>query len=149
MKLQTTVDPNTGAKVTYVLDHYIYSINAASIAAGASQSFPLSIEADSNFTWEKTSVFASLAGATQTQSSQVLPQVTVQIQDSGSGRLLQNIPVQITSMAGNGQLPFVLPVPRVFKARSTVIFTLVNTSAAETYTNLQLSLIGYKSFFLS
>lgn len=134
----------------FVNDHYIYVAEIQSVLnAGASQTVVVNIEADSNFTWVKSAVFASLAGAAQTNATQVLPQVEVQIQDSGSGRLLQNVPVPITSMAGNGQLPFVLPVPRLFKARSTVSFTFVNFSAAENYSTLALSLIGFKTFFLS
>lgn len=134
----------------YVNDHYIYVAEITStLNAGAQQTVTINIEADSNFTWVKSAVFASLAGAAQTQATQVLPQVEVQIQDSGSGRLLQNLPVPVSSMAGNGQLPFVLPVPRLFKARSTISFTFTNNSAAENYSVFALSLIGFKTFFLS
>lgn len=129
---------------------YIYTVAlAATLNAGAQQSIQLSIEADSNFNWVKTAFFASLAGAAQTAASLVIPQVTVSILDSGSGRNLQSNPVPVTSMAGNGQLPFVLPIEQVFKARSTITFTLLNTSAAENYSVLNLSLIGYKTFFAS
>lgn len=144
--MQIKTDAN-GQK--YVNDHYIYVAQIAStLNAGSQQTVTVNIEADSNFTWVKSAVFASLAGAAQTAASLVIPDVTLQIQDSGSGRLLQNVAVPITSMAGNGQLPFVLPVPRLFKARSTISFTFANRSAAENYTALALSLIGYKTFFL-
>lgn len=132
----------------YVNDFYVYSALIASIAAGAQQTVNISIEADSDFTWIKSTVFAALAGAAQTDATAVLPQATVQVQDSGSGRLLQNIAIPVSSIAGNGQLPFVLPIPRVFKARSTISLTFANISAAETYTNLRFALIGFKTFYM-
>lgn len=133
----------------YVNDFYVYvAAISSTLNAAASATVNVNIEADANFTWVKSAVFASLAGAAQTNATAVLPQVTVQIQDSGSGRLLQNVPVPISSIAGNGQLPFVLPVPRLFKARSTIGVTFANGSAAENYSVLRLAMIGYKTFYL-
>lgn len=128
------------------LDYFIYNADIASLAAGASQSFNINIEADSSFILDKMAFSADIAGAAQTDSSRVIPLVTVQIRDSGSGRLLQSTPVNIASLAGNGELPFVLSQPRVFSASATISITFTNQSAATTYTNLQLSLIGRKVF---
>lgn len=127
-------------------DYFIYNAKVASLAPGAQAVATVQIQADSTFIWDKSAIFAALAGAAQTKDSQVLPQIDVTIQDSGSGRLLQDTPVQVSSVCGDGELPFVLSQPRLFSPNSTITVTLTNTSAAETYTNIQLSLIGRKVF---
>lgn len=128
------------------LDHYVYVGEVASIAAGATVTLNINVEADSSFILDKLAFMADLAGAAQTDSTRVLPLVAVSIKDTGSGRDLQSQPVPITSIAGNGELPFVLPQPRVFTANSTITLTFRNDSAATTYENLTLSLIGRKVF---
>lgn len=130
----------------YTLDYFTYSINFAALANGATASNQIAISADADFVVQKMSYFATLAGAPQTDSSRVVPLATVQITDSGSGRNLQNEGVFINSIFGQGELPFMLPVPRVFSANSNIKFTVTNVSAADTYESLQLSLIGYKRF---
>lgn len=128
------------------LDMFTYNAKVPSLGVGASVTVNVQVQADTSFIWDKTSVFAAIAGAAQTNATQVLPQIDVTIQDTGSGRLLQNEPVQVTDIAGDGKLPFVLPQPRVFSANSTITLTFTNTSNAEVYTNLQFSLIGRKVF---
>ena len=130
----------------FVQDDFIYGVNVASLAAAASVTQNISIEADSNFLVVKASYFASIAGAAVTDSTRVIPLVSVSITDSGSGRNLQNIPIQISSLAGNDGLPMVWAIPREFKASSNISVTFTNTSAATTYTNLSLALIGVKQF---
>lgn len=129
-----------------LLDFFIYRAQAAALGAGASQAVTVNIQADSAFILDKMSVFADLAGAAQTDSTRVIPLVTLQITDGGSGRNLQNGPIPLSSIAGNGELPFVLPQPRVFVANSSITFTFTNFSLATTYTNVFLSLIGRKVF---
>lgn len=132
-----------------IKDHYIYQASAgATLAVGASVTDNINIEADSNFVVVKLAYNASIADATLTESTRVVPLVNIQIVDSGSGRNLQSDPIPIDSMAGRGELPFILPIPRTFKARSNISVTFTNVSAAAIYTNLTLSLIGYKTFYL-
>lgn len=141
MKLVT--DEN-GIKWAY--DHYIYSASVSALAAAASLTDQVNIEADANFVIVKAAYFADLAGAVQTEDSRVIPLVRVQINDTGSGRNLQNQAVPIASLAGHEGLPLVWPVPRTFKAKSTINVTFTNFSSATTYTNVELAFIGYKKF---
>lgn len=127
-------------------DFYIYTARVQNLAPGVSSTQTINIEADANFVAVKMAYMADIAGAAQTNDSRVLPLVRVQIRDSGSGRSLQNIPVPINSVAGQGELPFVLPIPREFSANASINFSFENYSVATTYANVELSLIGYKRF---
>lgn len=137
-------NPVTGQMV--VQDFFTNIASVDSLAAGASQSVNVNIDADSEFVLLKMAYFADIAGAAQTEGTQVVPLVTVELVDSGSGRYLQSAPVPIDSTAGRGELPFVLPVPRSFSPNSTIRVTFTNYSNATTYTNLKLAMIGYKEF---
>lgn len=130
-------------------DHFIYRVGVASIAAGAQASDVIQIDQDSTFVWVKASYQVDLAGAAQTQSTRPVPLVAVSIQDGGSGRNLQNLPVPIGNIAGEGGLPLVLAVPREFKGGASILFTFDNYSAATAYDNVFISLIGYKKFLKS
>lgn len=127
-------------------DFAIYEIDSGSIANGVTVNANLSIQQDSAFKWMKAAYFADLAGAAQTDSTRVIPLATIQITDAGSGRNLFSNPVPIPSVFGTGQLPLILPIPRRFKPFSQINFTFTNFSAATTYSNIRLSLIGTKIF---
>lgn len=129
-----------------VKDYYIYMSEVNALANGASLTDTVTIEADSDFVLVKMAYFVDLAGAPIVGDALIVPLVNITINDSGSGRNLQNKPVPIDCMAGRGLLPFVLPVPRKFRARSSINFTYDNYSAGTTYTNVRLALIGYKTF---
>jgi hypothetical protein len=126
-------------------DFFIYHIDFPSIASGASATDNIQIQADADFETQKLTYFSDIAGAVQTLSTQVVPLVTVLITDAGSGRQLMNVPVSIPELFGDGRIPFILPTPRIFAARSNITFTLANFSAATTY-RVRLSLIGTKLF---
>lgn len=129
-----------------VKDFFIYRSGVASLAAGASLTDAINIQADAPFIWVKTSYFVDLDGTAITENTRQIPLVNLSIQDSGSGRNLQNNPVPLDAIAGRGALPFVLPQPRIFKANSTIQLTYTNFSTATSYANIYVAMIGYKSF---
>lgn len=133
----------------YYKDFYFYKAIVSSLAASASATTIINIEANSDFIWLKSSYVADIAGAAQTEADRVIPLVRVSITDSGSGRQLQNLPIPVPSMAGHEGLPLNLPVPREFQRNSNISFTFSNYSAATTYANVELTLIGYKKFYLN
>lgn len=126
-------------------DFFVYNIDYPSIAAGASASGSINVQADSDFQVQKLTYIADLAGGAQTDSSRVVPLLTVLITDSGSGRQLMDRAVPITAIFGTGQIPFILPQPKIFIARSTVTVSVANYSAATAYL-VRLSFIGTKIF---
>lgn len=130
----------------YKKDFFNYVVLVPSLAATVSAQANINFEADTEFTVVKFEFFADIAGAAQTDSTRVIPLVTVAMTDSGSGRNLQNAPVPIHSLCGIGELGMVLPVPRTFAPNSTLSFTFTNESAATTYTNLRMILTGFKTF---
>ena len=147
-------DYNTLSKMTAeqldqvfgVRDIFTYEIDFPALAAaGGTATGSFTVQADSNFLWERACYFADVAAAAQTNDSRVVPLVTCSIQDGGSGRKLMAAEVPIPSIFGIGNEPFDLPTPRFFRAQTQVIVSVTNFSAATAY-NLRLSFIGTKFF---
>lgn len=142
-------DPNTqqAAGPRYVKEFFTYELDFAAVANGSSASSSFNIQADSDFVLQKLAYFADIAAAAQTANTRVIPLMTTVITDTGSGRQLMSAAVPVVSLFGTGELPFILPTPRLFQARSNVSVTVANFDAAATY-NLKLSFIGYKQYQL-
>lgn len=128
-----------------IKDFYIYGVNFLNVSPGASPSQQLPIQADSDFELQKITFASDSAGGTQTDSTRVIPQCTLIITDTGSGRQLMNQAIDLTTFAGDGQNPFILLVPKIFRANTSINFVLHNYSSAQTY-NVRLSLIGAKLY---
>lgn len=129
-----------------VRDFFTYNVEFSGIAAaGGTAQQDFTVMSDSNFLWQYGAFFADVAGAAQDDSTRVIPDVVVMIQDQSSGRNLMAAPVQVTSIFGTGQLPFLLPTPRFFRAQTQVVISVTNNSAATIY-DLELNFIGTKFF---
>lgn len=127
-------------------DFFIYEFPTfTSIAAGGNQTNNVIIQADSDFLIEKLTFQSDIAGATQNDSTRLVPNATVLITDTGSGRQLSSLAVPITAFFGTGQEPFILPKPKRIAARSTLQAIIVSFEAAVVLT-IRLSLIGRKIF---
>ena len=135
----------------YVEDFFVYEIDTATggVAPGATATLTFQIQADSDFKLLKLAqTSTNNASITGTQeATRILPLVTCQITDQGSGRQLFSNPVSVPSLFGDGRIPFILPVVRIFKARATVQVLLSNYDTTITY-NVRLSFIGSKLFKL-
>lgn len=118
--------------------------NIASLANGNSTTNVIQFDNDSVFEWVKTTVVCDIAGAVQTPSSIVLPLVTLQIQDTGSGAYYSNAAIPLIGYAGYGSLPYILPAPQFLQPTASLQFTWANYSAGTTYANLRLQLQGFK-----
>lgn len=127
-------------------DFFVYQFPLITVAPAAQGTANLNIQADSNFSLQKLTYFADIAAAAQTDSSRVVPLITLQLTDTGSGRNLFSTEVPVPSIFGEGNLPFILTRPKEFSANSTITVTVTNFDAAVTY-NLRLSLIGQKLFY--
>ncbi|MES9859104.1 MAG: hypothetical protein ABW166_21335 [Sedimenticola sp.] len=131
-----------------IQDFYVYEEDFLELAGGASAIGSINIQADSDFVVQKLTYFVTAATpAGVTDSSRIIPPITVQITDSGSGRNLFEAPVPLSNVFGIGELPFILPKPKLFLARSTISISVTNLTASTEY-DLYLSLIGYKVFRL-
>jgi hypothetical protein len=102
----------------------------AAIAPAATQLGNINIQADSDFIIEKTTFSADVAAATQTLNTVTVPNVTVLLVATSSGRQMSNVAVPLSSLFGPAWLPFIWPKPYLLHASSTLSFTLVSFEAA-------------------
>lgn len=130
-------------KVNKKLIQYNYGINFLALAPNITVTGSISIEADADFRARKTTYQADVVGLAQAESTRVIPLCTFQITDTATARNLSNIQIPVTSYFGTGERPFILPVPRIYRANSVLSFSVTNVSQATTY-NLRLVLIGEK-----
>jgi len=124
-----------------------FNVAAVSLGAGASETVTINTESDSRFIWLKTA-YSVNGGVSSSPTTFVIPSMTVQIIDSGSGRTLFQRPLQISSMAGHMGLPFVNALPRTFSPNSAIQVLFTNTSSATAYGGVSLIMHGYKEWDL-
>lgn len=148
-KQNTKIGPNgQPVQVIEQVDFFTYTLSATTLAAAGTATSTVNIQADADFVCTQFCVMADVAGAAQTTSSIVVPLVRALINDTGSGRNLSDVAVDLSAIGGTGQLPYILPVARRFSARSTIQCTFTNYSNATTYANVRLYLLGYKAWSL-
>lgn len=98
-----------------------------------------------DFYWYALTHQADIAGAIQTESSRVIPLVTVLINDSSASRNLANNPTPIETLSGTGEFPYRTIRPRLFPANTVITFTWVSyVASGTTYSNLYHLLHGYR-----
>ena len=136
-------DPNVIAT-----DFYNYSVFFTNLAPNTSATTSLQIEADSDFEIVKLQQFtiSDAAEATPQISTNQVPDVTVLLTDTGSGRQLMNIALPISNIFGSGTLPFILPRTKRLFARSTLSVQVTNLNTADTYAYIYLTFSGKKIF---
>jgi hypothetical protein len=126
-------------------DFYSYTQRAVLAGViGTTTSLVYQIEADSYFYLNAISYQADTALANVTDSTNIVPLVTIVIFDSGSGRQLMANPVPLNCVAGYNGSPFRLPKPRRFASTAQITVTLVNISAIAY--NISLCLSGFKVY---
>lgn len=137
-------------------DLYVYEVQAVALAASASVTDAIQIEADSSFILQKLTYFATpevfpaqaASALGLVESQRLIPPVSVIITDTGSGRQLMQNPIPIPSLFGSGALPFILPNPRLFMRNSTIQVTFTNLDNVNAWT-VRLAFIGYKVYATS
>lgn len=128
-----------------VSDFFIYEVDFTGLASGASALQTFTVQADSNFLWQRATFQADIAGAAFTYSSRPIPNITLDISDTSSGRHLSSSPSPVPNFFGFGSDPADLINPRWFRSNTQVTVAATNYDAAVTY-NLRLSFIGTKFF---
>lgn len=127
------------------MDVIFYTTLVQGIGTGTpSGNSSIQIDAGVDFYWIASTYQADITGALQTESSFVIPLVTLLINDTGSRKNLQNQATPLSCMAGPGERPYRLLKPRLFQASSTINFTWTNYSqVVAAYTNIFLTLHGF------
>jgi len=130
-------------------DVYTYASTVIDLPATEVRDDSINIQADADFIIHKLTVFAIDRGiptsAQGTDATRIIPNVTVQLTDQGSGRQLFNQAVHIGSIFGTGSLPFILPAPRRIASNSVLALNYTNLSATVDY-DIYLSFIGLKYY---
>lgn len=124
-------------------DYFVYVAEILPLPASGTGVATFNIEADSDFAWLYGTRFV-------TDSANANPQAnvleTVNIRDSGSGRVLSNTAVAMDNYFGTVQQPNVLAQPKLFRAGGTVQVTVQNLEAVAR--NVRLAFHGAKLFLL-
>ena len=126
-------------------DFFVYTAQTIAIPVAGNATATIQIQADADFVLQKLSYQADLAGVAQVAETRVIPNVLVQLTDTGSNRQLFFTPVPISSIFGTGELPFILPNPRLFIKTSVIQIDFTSFEAAVTPT-IRLAFIGYKFY---
>lgn len=134
-------DPRTDGS-----DYYWYVANpTGGLAPGATGNTSIQIDAGTDFYWIATTIQADISGAALTESTDIIPLVTLLINDTGTSRNLSNAPVPLGSICGDGKRPYRLVRPRLFRANSIINLTFVSyVAAGTTYSNLYFTMHGYR-----
>lgn len=141
--LRNAVEQAARAK-RVVLDHFTYTANWTPLAANQTLAVVVPISADSDFLWMET----TLVDYTAANVLNPAPDLLISYQDTGASRNLQDNPVHVLNVTGNGQWPYVLPEPKLLIGNGSLQITLVN-NVNQQEGAVRLSLIGVKIFYLA
>lgn len=127
-------------------DYFVYSaLLTGGLGTGETDVASFNVDKDSDFLWTKGTFFALVGGAAITADTRPIPGVTVTIKDTTSGRDIMTAPVPIPAMFGTGELPFILPVPKLLPATSTITVNFASIDDAS-YSYIGLFFHGPKLF---
>lgn len=129
-------------------DYFWYQTRVTGLSSVATTATGIiNLDADSDFYCVALTAQADIAGAALTESTNLLPLVTVLLTDSGSGKALMNGPLLIPAFMGDGKRPYRFVRPRVFMANATIQLSFnAGFLAAGTTYNIQVVLHGYKVY---
>lgn len=146
--MQTNMPDIDDARYSF-RDFFTYTIglnSGTTLAPGASTTLTFNIDGESDFFWDKAAVFANIADDGTTYLENILPSVNVTILDTNSQRPLMNNPTPVSNIFGTGQIPFILPIRKLFYSKATVKLTVTNVTDDDTYSRLDFSFIGIKAY---
>lgn len=126
---------------------YWYPTDPVVLVASAAAPNPqgaIRFEVDADFEATQMMVAADIAGAAQTDSTRVIPLVTLVITQSG-GVTWMPAPIPLSLLMGDGRLPYLFPESIIVPANSSLAFQLARYAAAVDY-NIRIALGGRKLY---
>ncbi len=142
MSFIRSVIENAARAGKVVLDHFSYEATWAPLGIGATVQVTVPISADSDFVWMETALVVMTAANVLDPA----PDLLISFTDQGSGRNLQDNPVHVMNVTGNGQWPYVLPEPKLLIGSGGLQITLTDLSGVAK-ARVDLTLIGTKVFY--
>lgn len=113
------------------------------LTVGLTQQQQVIIQANTAFEMREIVYHWSLANAAFTESARPVPNVTLQLQDSGSSKNLYLNPAPLTAVATYGESRRrALNWPRIFSPNSTITAVITNFDAAQATGRLRLVMLG-------
>lgn len=144
-----TFQPTYDLPPGMVPDFFAYQFPVVSnLAAAGTTTVSVQIQRDADFEMRAIGYFFNIANATFQAATRNIPNVTLMLTDTGSGRNLFSNPVPLPTIAfaGDSQNMRLLPWPKIFAINSQVQATIVNFDAAVATGQLYLTLLGRKLF---
>jgi len=141
MGLRSELDAQSRAKKMF-LDYFVYVMTWNPLAANAVTPVAVPLTSDSDFVLDGVSLVAYTGVGVLLPN----PDYLLQLIDTGSGRNLQDAPVHVNNIAGQGNLLYILPEPKLFKGGATITGILTNNTAVAA--RVDIALIGRKIFYL-
>lgn len=131
------------------IETYVYNATVGTAAipltlANGAVTATLDTQADSDFVLTYLSASVNI---TANGDMKVNRNLTLQIQDTSTGKLFFNNPTVMTLVAGAGGFPFIFPAPRVINANTTLLFTVQNRDTTQDYNQAFLALGGSRIFY--
>jgi hypothetical protein len=123
-------------------DFFVYSAEFLPLTASLTLTFETAIQADSDFLCVAAVRIVTATNNTTLVAVPVPELVT--IFDAGSGRNLMDRAIHIDNLMGTGQLPTYWPMPKIFRANSTISTTVQNLEATDR--NVRIAYLGFKVF---
>jgi len=123
-------------------NYYGYDFVFPTVASGASATASVQIQADANFFVQAMTYFCWDLTA---NAAIVPPYATAQITVQSSGTTFFDVPVPVSSFAGDGRLPFILPEARIIPMNALVVMALTNVVSANA-DFFQITMHGKKLF---
>lgn len=125
---------------------FFNTVSFGNVAVSVTVTAPTILQLDADFEWMKSTYYAELHGFTAPLSDASIPQLTLQIVQTGDGRQLFSAATPLSMIAGTGREPFVVPQLQRFKGGSTLSFSVTNLSSANVYDNVFFCMIGRKLY---
>jgi hypothetical protein len=130
-------------KMSYVYNVVIGTPQPLTFASGAINA-NLTTLADSDFVLTYLSACVNI---TANGDMKVNRNLTLQIQDTSTGKFFFSAPTVVSLVAGAGGFPFVFPAPRVIRPNTTLTLTAQNRDTAQDYNNMFVALGGTRIFY--
>lgn len=126
--------------------YFIYQVSfLENLAPGQTENLNFTVNADSDFLWQKSAGYAQVGSASAEAATRPVPSVTLFIQDQSNGRYFSNQPVPMPAIVGTGELPFILPDAALLTATAQLTIQISNVGD-DTYSQFYLNFIGKKCY---
>jgi len=120
------------------------------MTAALIQTQTVNIPNDSDFECRRLHFHVDAAGAQLTVATAVIPNITILINDSGSGRNLMNAAAPIATVCESEAFAARnMMWPKIFTRNSTISITLTNFDAAVATNNIRIIMAGRKIYSAS